>query len=383
MAERAPVASSGARRRARRSTTSRSPASRSRRPVAHWLGRIKAAAARVNAELGLLEPTRPSASPRRRDRIAGGELDDQFPIDVFQTGSGTSSNMNANEVIATLAGEDVHANDDVNMGQSSNDVFPSAVHLAALEEIVSELLPALDAARAVARGQGARVRRRRQVGADALDGRGAGHARPGVRAATPRRCARAAPASTRRSSGSGRSRSAGPPSARAQHASRVRGARARAARRRDRPDDRAAGRPVRVAGGARRARRGVGRAEDRRRLADEDRERPALHGLGPARRARRDLPARAPEGQLDHAREGEPGHPRSRDPGGGAGDRQRRGDRDRRHAGPLRAERVRAAAGAQPARLDQAAHERVAACSPSGASTASRRTASSASATRS
>ncbi|HET7129767.1 MAG TPA: class II fumarate hydratase, partial [Gaiellaceae bacterium] len=76
--------------------------------------------------------------------IAAGELDDQFPIDVFQTGSGTSSNTNANEVIANLAGEDVHPNDDVNMGQSSNDVFPSAVHLAALEQITADLLPALD-----------------------------------------------------------------------------------------------------------------------------------------------------------------------------------------------------------------------------------------------
>src|SRR5204862_1920184 len=76
--------------------------------------------------------------------IANGELDDQFPIDVFQTGSGTSSNMNANEVIATLAGEGVHPNDDVNMGQSSNDVFPSAVHLAALDQTVNDLLPALD-----------------------------------------------------------------------------------------------------------------------------------------------------------------------------------------------------------------------------------------------
>src|SRR6185369_6615970 len=78
------------------------------------------------------------------DRIASGEFDDQFPIDVFQTGSGTSSNMNANEVIAALAGEDVHPNDDVNLGQSSNDVFPSAVHLAALDELVNGLLPALD-----------------------------------------------------------------------------------------------------------------------------------------------------------------------------------------------------------------------------------------------
>ncbi|HZR95798.1 MAG TPA: class II fumarate hydratase [Gaiellaceae bacterium] len=113
-------------------------------PVARWLGRIKGAAARVNADLGLLDRDKADRIAAAAQRIANGELDDQFPIDVFQTGSGTSSNMNANEVIATLAGDDVHANDDVNMGQSSNDVFPSAVHLAALDEIVSDLLPALD-----------------------------------------------------------------------------------------------------------------------------------------------------------------------------------------------------------------------------------------------
>ena len=113
-------------------------------PVARWLGRIKGAAARVNADLGLLDADKAERIAAAAERIAHGELDDQFPIDVFQTGSGTSSNMNANEVIATLAGEGVHANDDVNMGQSSNDVFPSAVHLAALDEIVNDLLPAMD-----------------------------------------------------------------------------------------------------------------------------------------------------------------------------------------------------------------------------------------------
>src|SRR5919199_1181444 len=111
--------------------------------VARWLGRIKGAAARVNAELGLLDPDKAERIAAAAERVASGELDDQFPIDVFQTGSGTSSNMNANEVLATLAGDDVHANDDVNMGQSSNDVFPSAVHLAALDRIVDDLLPAL------------------------------------------------------------------------------------------------------------------------------------------------------------------------------------------------------------------------------------------------
>jgi fumarate hydratase, class II len=112
--------------------------------VARWLGRIKAAAARVNAELELLDDDKAQRIAAAGDRIAAGELDDQFPIDVFQTGSGTSSNMNANEVMAALAGDDVHANDDVNMGQSSNDVFPSAVHLAALDELTNDLLPALD-----------------------------------------------------------------------------------------------------------------------------------------------------------------------------------------------------------------------------------------------
>ncbi len=112
--------------------------------VARWLGRIKAAAARVNAELGLLDGEKAERIAAAADRVAAGELDDQFPIDVFQTGSGTSSNMNANEVIAALAGDDVHVNDDVNMGQSSNDVFPSAVHLAALDETTNDLLPALE-----------------------------------------------------------------------------------------------------------------------------------------------------------------------------------------------------------------------------------------------
>ncbi|MDP9277130.1 MAG: class II fumarate hydratase [Actinomycetota bacterium] len=113
-------------------------------PVVHWLGRLKAAAARVNAELGGLDAEVAERIAAAGDAVAGGEHDDQFPIDVFQTGSGTSSNMNANEVIATLAGDGAHPNDHVNLGQSSNDVFPSAVHLAALDEVSRDLLPALD-----------------------------------------------------------------------------------------------------------------------------------------------------------------------------------------------------------------------------------------------
>jgi fumarate hydratase, class II len=111
--------------------------------VVHWLARVKGAAAAVNGELGLLDKRRAARIERAAREIAEGRYDDQFPIDIFQTGSGTSTNMNANEVIAALAGESVHPNDHVNMGQSSNDVFPSAVHLAALDLAQNELLPAL------------------------------------------------------------------------------------------------------------------------------------------------------------------------------------------------------------------------------------------------
>jgi fumarate hydratase class II len=111
--------------------------------VIHWLGRIKSAAARANGDLGLLDADIAERIAAGADRVASGELDDQFPIDVFQTGSGTSTHTNVNEVIATLAGDGTHPNDHVNMGQSSNDVFPSAVHLAALDQATNELLPAL------------------------------------------------------------------------------------------------------------------------------------------------------------------------------------------------------------------------------------------------
>jgi fumarate hydratase class II len=112
--------------------------------VVRWLGRIKGAAARANADLGLLDAELAERIAAAGDEIAEGAHDDQFPIDVFQTGSGTSSNMNANEVIGNLAGEGAHPNDHVNMGQSSNDVFPSAVHLAALDVATNRLLPALE-----------------------------------------------------------------------------------------------------------------------------------------------------------------------------------------------------------------------------------------------
>ncbi|WP_435850942.1 class II fumarate hydratase [Streptomyces roseolus] len=114
------------------------------------LARIKAAAATVNAELGVIDRDRAEAIAAAAAEVAEGRWDDQFPVDVFQTGSGTSSNMNTNEVLATLAGERlpadraVHPNDHVNASQSSNDVFPSSIHIAATAAVTRDLVPALD-----------------------------------------------------------------------------------------------------------------------------------------------------------------------------------------------------------------------------------------------
>jgi fumarate hydratase, class II len=113
------------------------------------LAQIKKAAARANADLGVLDRDIAEAIAKAADRVIAGELDHDFPIDVFQTGSGTSSNMNTNEVIATLAsrtlGRAVHPNDHVNASQSSNDVFPSSIHVAALEAVTTVLIPGLEA----------------------------------------------------------------------------------------------------------------------------------------------------------------------------------------------------------------------------------------------
>ncbi|HET6819378.1 MAG TPA: class II fumarate hydratase, partial [Candidatus Limnocylindria bacterium] len=126
------------------------PISGQRLELAHLaaLGAIKAAAARVNGAMGIVDAEMADAIAEAAEAVARGELDDHFPIDVFQTGSGTSSNMNANEVIASLAaerlGRPVHPNDHVNASQSSNDVFPSSIHLAATAAVVNDLIPALD-----------------------------------------------------------------------------------------------------------------------------------------------------------------------------------------------------------------------------------------------
>ena len=112
------------------------------------LAQIKAAAAAVNADLGVIPPDVAAAIVAAADQVTSGDVDEHFPIDVFQTGSGTSSNMNANEVLATIAttalGSPVHPNDQVNASQSSNDVFPSSIHLAATAALTGDLIPALD-----------------------------------------------------------------------------------------------------------------------------------------------------------------------------------------------------------------------------------------------
>ncbi|OYW46993.1 MAG: fumarate hydratase, class II [Sphingomonadales bacterium 32-68-7] len=132
-------------------------------PIVHALGTIKAAAARVNARLGLLDEALAAAIAAAAEEVARGALDDHFPLVVWQTGSGTQSNMNANEVIANRANlalggalgakHPVHPNDHVNVSQSSNDTFPSAIHIAAVREISGHLLPALAAMQRDLRGK--------------------------------------------------------------------------------------------------------------------------------------------------------------------------------------------------------------------------------------
>ena len=112
------------------------------------LAQIKKAAALANASLGVLDKEIANAIAKSADEVIGGTLDEHFPVDVYQTGSGTSSNMNMNEVLATLAtkhlGSNVHPNDHVNASQSSNDVFPTSVHLAVTSALINDLIPALD-----------------------------------------------------------------------------------------------------------------------------------------------------------------------------------------------------------------------------------------------
>ena len=277
--------------------------------------------------------------------------------------------MNANEVIAKLAGEGAHPNDHVNMGQSSNDVFPSAVHLAALDEVHADLLPAMDALRAALERKADEfadvVKAGRTHLMDAVPvtlgqefGGYAAQIRLGAERVSRRRCAASA-----------RSRSAAPPPAPASTPTRSSPPRCASsspptpASTISAPPD-----PFEAQGNRDALVELSGALKVVAVSLHQDRQRPRADGLRAARRARRAPPARAAEGLLDHARQGQPGDPRGGDPGRRPGDRQRRGDHGRRQPGPVRAQRARAADRPQPARLDQAARRRLARCSTRSAS---------------
>ncbi len=327
--------------------------------VVHWLARVKGAAAAVNGELGLLDKRRAARIEKAAGEIAAGKHDEQFPIDVFQTGSGTSTNMNANEVIATLAGEKVHANDHVNMGQSSNDVFPSAVHLAALDVAQNELLPALKLLeRSFAKkaksfsgvvksgrthlmdavpvtlgqefaGYAAQMALAQERVLSALVHVGQiplGGTATGTGLNTHPKFAEKVRARLKRESGL--KQIAAPLD----------------------PFEAQANRDalVELSGALKMI------AVSLTKIAGDL----ALMGSGPRAGIGEMLPARAAKGLLDHARQGQPGDPRGRAAGLRAGDRQRHGDHRRRHAGPVRAERADPADRAQPPAVLAPAHKR-------------------------
>ena len=237
-------------------------------------------------------PTKADAIVAAADEVLAGRHDDEFPLSVWQTGSGTQSNMNMNEVLANRAsqllggplGEArlVHPNDDVNRGQSSNDVFPTAMNVAAVEALVSRLLPARRDAARHAGAQGRRLRRHRQDRPHPPAGRDAADARPGDlglgRAARPRHGARARRAAAPVRAGARRHGGRHRP----QRAARVRRARRRRDRRAHGPAVRHGAEQVRGAGRARRDGVRARRAEDAGRVADEDRQRRALAGVRPA-----------------------------------------------------------------------------------------------------
>ena len=292
------------------------------------LGLLKGACAQVNKDLGLLAPEKADAIIAAAGEIADGLHDDQFPIDVFQTGSGTSSNMNANEVIASIAaanGVTVHPNDDVNMSQSSNDTFPTATHIAATEAAVRHLIPALEVLHeslaAKAREWRTVVKSGRTHLMDAvpvtLGQEFGGYARQieagieRVKATLPRLGELAIGGTA---VGTGLNAPDG-------FGAKV----VEVLVDRDRARRIAHGRKLfRGPGRPRRAGRGVRRAAHHRGVADQDRQRHPLDGLGPADRPGRNPAARSAAGQLDHAGQGQSGSARGGYAGRRAGDRQRR-----------------------------------------------------------
>ena len=286
------------------------------------LGLIKAEAARTNGELGTYAAELAEAVAAAADKVVAGEMDEQFVLDVFQTGSATSTNTNANEVIANLATEAMggergsrlaHPNDHVNQGQSSNDVIPTAIHIAAVAAIREDLLPALDGLAGGPRGQGHRVRRNRQVGSHPLDGRHSGPARTGVLRATPPRSPKgkarleAVLPDLEELALGGTAVGTGinaPEGFAAKTIARIADRTGMPFREADNHFEAQAAKDAAVAAS--------GALKTVATVAVQDRQRPALAVVGPPHRHRRDQAPVAAAGLLDHARQGEPGDPGSR-----------------------------------------------------------------------
>jgi len=313
----------------------------SRRRFIRALGVVKKAAAQANRDLGLIDDDTADAIVAAADEVIAGDHDDQFPVDVFQTGSGTSSNMNANEVIANRAAEIagaeigdrvVHPNDHVNYGQSSN-VIPTAMHVAALEAVEKDLVPALETLHTELEAKETEfdgvVKTGRTHLQDATPIR-LGQEFSGYRTQTAKGIERAETVqSNLRELALGRHRRRH----RAQHAPRLPRARRRVHLRRDRhrvprPADnhfeaQAAHDAMAEAHGALRTIAGS---------LNKMGQRPASARLGPAKRPRRDRTAREPARLLDHARQNQPGRRRVGQSGPQAGRRQRRRDLRRARA---------------------------------------------------
>ena len=339
------------------------------RPIIRALGILKKAAAQANAELGELPAAVADLIVRAADEVIAGDLDAQFPLVVFQTGSGTQSNMNANEVIANRAvaltggtvGVDrtIHPNDHVNRGQSSNDTFPTAMHIAVVEQLQQRLFPAVGklrdtlAAKSTAFDDIVKIGRTHLQDATPITlGQeiGAWVAQIDFGLESVRAVAARALRPRHRRHG-GRHRAERAPEVRRPHRPLHLGS--------DRLPVPLGGEQVLRALGARRPGADVGGAADALRRPDEDGQRRALARERAALRHRRaDHPGER-AGLIDHARQGQPDAVRGHDDGVRAGVRQRRRGGVRRHAGQLPAERVQAGDGAQRAREHRAHLRRV------------------------